>query len=260
MKPLITVVIATHERPFLLKRAIQSVQAQNRADIQVIVVSDENSPESFLAVQPLLGALDLFICRRGQLGPGESRNVALDMAKGKFIVFLDDDDSFASGYFDALEPYLDEELTSILYVNPTFVNEQRFFQTVVLVKSVAMSIGDLSVDDIQVRNRIPNNCLIYPAAALKEVRYKNSLVLFEDWEFLLQLTKQWGVRHIPVFGPVIHKTDRGKGDRRSAMHDDQILSTLLAIYKMWPSASNAIQQARRAYLAAFGINLPLECF
>ncbi|HSV72269.1 MAG TPA: glycosyltransferase family 2 protein [Chthonomonadales bacterium] len=92
--PKVSVVIATHNRSALLRKAIASLQAQTMPDWEAIVVPDACTDDTSSALDELM-AQDPRIRRvvtQGHLGPGASRNCGIDAARGAYIAILDDDD------------------------------------------------------------------------------------------------------------------------------------------------------------------------
>lgn len=87
--PVATVVVATHDRPDSARAAIRSALAQTVGDVEVIVVDDGSDP-------PFVPDVDdprLRLLRRDRAGGMcAARNDGLRIARGRWIVFLDDDD------------------------------------------------------------------------------------------------------------------------------------------------------------------------
>jgi glycosyltransferase involved in cell wall biosynthesis len=83
-------VIPTYGRPAFLAEAIESVLAQTVTDFECIVV-DDASPEP--AVLPRDARVRL-VRRAANGGPPAARNSGLDAARGRFVAFLDDDDTW----------------------------------------------------------------------------------------------------------------------------------------------------------------------
>jgi len=91
--PIATVVITTHDRPELARRALASVLAQTRRDIEVLVVDDGSQPPFVLGVDDERVRL----IRHDQAGGVcRARNAGLGVATGSFITFLDDDDELVA--------------------------------------------------------------------------------------------------------------------------------------------------------------------
>lgn len=90
--PLVSIIIRTCQRPQVLQRALKSVQEQTYKNVQVVVVEDgKNESEEF--IKKNFKDLNLLYCATGEKrGRSCAGNIALEMAEGKYLNFLDDDD------------------------------------------------------------------------------------------------------------------------------------------------------------------------
>ena len=87
--PLATIAITTHDRPDLLRRAVDSALAQSVRDLEVIVV-DDGSAEPVIMDR---SDSRLRVLRNDRpLGVSAARNRGLWAARGHWITFTDDDD------------------------------------------------------------------------------------------------------------------------------------------------------------------------
>ena len=96
---MITVITPTYKRHEYLKNAIDSVLAQTYTDFEMIIVDDNpvGSEERKLTEDVVKGITDSrvhYVQNEKNLGGAGSRNVAIDLAKGEYIAFLDDDDMY----------------------------------------------------------------------------------------------------------------------------------------------------------------------
>ena len=95
-RPLISVIIPTYNRAALLRRAIDSVYAQEgiggQFDVEVLVV-DDGSTDTTAEVAGAYSGLR-YVRPSTNKGTSGARNVGLDAASGEYIAFLDDDDSW----------------------------------------------------------------------------------------------------------------------------------------------------------------------
>lgn len=95
--PFFSVVIPTYNRPELLPRAIDSVLSSSYRDAEIIVVND-GSTVAYPDLRERYGD-KLRCCETPtSLGVASSRNIGVSLAKGKWIVFLDDDDELTPEY------------------------------------------------------------------------------------------------------------------------------------------------------------------
>ena len=92
-QPLFSIIIPTYNRPQKLVSCLDSFLNLDypRDRFEVIVVDDgsEQSPE--LIIISLNGLLDIKLIRQTNAGPASARNRGAQAARGKFLVFTDDD-------------------------------------------------------------------------------------------------------------------------------------------------------------------------
>lgn len=92
--PAVSVVIATHNRPELLREAIARALDQHYAGrIEVIVVFDKSEPENELT-QDAPGRSVTVIRNTHTPGLAGARNSGIEAATGEFVAFCDDDDDW----------------------------------------------------------------------------------------------------------------------------------------------------------------------
>jgi glycosyltransferase involved in cell wall biosynthesis len=90
--PQVSIVIPTRNRRTLLAETIDSILAQTLANWELIVVDDASEDDTFSYVSGL-GDRRIRAMRLEQHAErSAARNTGLDVAKGEFILFLDDDD------------------------------------------------------------------------------------------------------------------------------------------------------------------------
>mgnify|MGYP003576604340 CR=1 FL=1 len=96
--PRVSIIIATHNRPHLLPRAVRSAQAAGTG-VEVIVVDDASEEATARVCRELGGVRYLRVERNQRLGG--ARNVGIVASRAEFITFLDDDDERLPGSLDA---------------------------------------------------------------------------------------------------------------------------------------------------------------
>ncbi len=93
--PLVSVVIATRNRPELLTLAIASVAAQTyEGVIETVVVFDQSEPDLALARDDARRPVHVVTSHVGRVGLAASRNIGAVITTGEFLAFLDDDDAW----------------------------------------------------------------------------------------------------------------------------------------------------------------------
>lgn len=94
MKPIVSVIIPTRNRPVLVRRAVQSALTQTFKDIEVIVVIDGLDEATGVDLSQINDPRLTVIELPNNLGGCGSRNAGVTEAKGEWIAFLDDDDEW----------------------------------------------------------------------------------------------------------------------------------------------------------------------
>lgn len=111
-----TIIIPHYNTPDLLVRCLKSIP--EREDIQVVIV-DDNSPGSDLYLskyKELKRAGVEFYINKDGLGAGHIRNIALQYAKGKWLMFADADDFFVKDLGGILDENYNEQ-SDVIYYN-----------------------------------------------------------------------------------------------------------------------------------------------
>ena len=113
-QPAVSVVIATHHRPALLRRAVESVLAQAYAgELEVLVVFDACSPFEPVESVPTGRTVRVMENTRTR-GLAGARNTGIVAATHDVIAFLDDDDVWLPGKLAAQLPILAERSGTVL--------------------------------------------------------------------------------------------------------------------------------------------------
>lgn len=105
-------IIPHHNTPDLLQRLVDSIP--QRDDIEVIIV-DDNSDDDKKANITRPDALTIFIDKEHTKGAGRARNVGMDVATGKWLLFADSDDLYKPGFIDVLDEYKDDDIEMLFY-------------------------------------------------------------------------------------------------------------------------------------------------
>jgi GT2 family glycosyltransferase len=102
--PLVTVVVATRDRPQSLARCLRALAEVTYAPFEVVVVDNAPSTRETLAVVQQRSGLDARVRYVRQLRPGVScaRNRGLDEARGDLVAFTDDDVVVDPGWLDGV--------------------------------------------------------------------------------------------------------------------------------------------------------------
>lgn len=120
MNPTISVIIPVYNAENYVGRCIESLKTQTYSDWQMILVDDGSKDKSLEICQGYAGADNrIRVIHQENAGPGIARNVGLEYAKGKYVVFIDSDDYIEKEYFQLLSAH-DED---VVYIDVRNVDE-----------------------------------------------------------------------------------------------------------------------------------------
>ena len=85
--PLVSVIIPTYNRGWILNEAIDSVLAQDYKEFELIVV-DDGSTDNTRAILETYGQ-DIIVLRQANKGVSAARNRGIAQAGGQLVAFLD---------------------------------------------------------------------------------------------------------------------------------------------------------------------------
>ena len=209
--PLVSIIIPAHNMRPWLGGTLASVLAQTVKDWECIIIDDGSSD----GTGELARSCDdnrIRVLRQEQSGVSAARNVGLAEARGEFITFLDADDLWHPKALEwMLEPLLGDPACAFAWVD--FVRfEDGTRRYMPLPGTHLQHTGDLWLD-LLVDNFLPIGAFCLRAKLAKAHIFDSSLVIAEDWDWLLRVVKGAPTAHVTQ---VAHYYRQRKG---SAMRD-----------------------------------------
>lgn len=111
---LISIIMPVYNTQDYLEECITSVLRQTYTNIEIIIIDDGSTDKSPFIIDKM-AALDNRICtyHKTNEGVAMARNIGIEMANGKFVMFLDSDDSFYDCMVEKLYTQLMTDRTDI---------------------------------------------------------------------------------------------------------------------------------------------------
>ena len=125
--PLISIIIPVYNSERFLKECFDSILNQSYEKYEVIVVDDGSTDSSIDIEQEYSNDSRFIIMRQANAGQGSARNKALDIARGKYITFLDSDDAMRPDFLKKTVNKIEEGNYDIVVTNYDYINEQSEF-------------------------------------------------------------------------------------------------------------------------------------
>ena len=102
-EPLVSILIRTHRRPWWLREALATVMHQTYPNIEVIVVEDGPAGEAEQICRTSDWRFPVRYTATGdKVGRSRAGNIAMQMARGEWLNFLDDDDVLFADHVEVL--------------------------------------------------------------------------------------------------------------------------------------------------------------
>jgi len=123
---MISVIVPTYNRPFLLKKCLKSLMKQDYSDFEVIVVDDGSKIDTKLIVKKFP---EVKYFRQQNKGPGAARNFGLEKASGDIIAFTDDDCQVPKNWLSYLESSLNKTDAvggSLIDPTPGYISKAQY--------------------------------------------------------------------------------------------------------------------------------------
>lgn len=120
---LFSIIIPHHNMPDLLARCLDSIP--KREDVQIIIVDDNSNPDivnfDLFPGNECKNVVCIFDKQGG--GAGYARNLGIERATGKWLVFADSDDFFTDDFFEIMCQFVNSDAKVIHFTTQSVYSE-----------------------------------------------------------------------------------------------------------------------------------------
>lgn len=203
LRPLVSVVTRTRDRPALLSRALGSIAAQQYRPIEVVIVNDGGSPSEVTRV--VAETLDETVQLRRvdndqSVGREQALNVGVGASTGALVTVLDDDDTWDRALLASVVPVFADPQVMGVVVRAAVVSERVVDGELVEVarESLATDLTAITLAELIEHNVIPTNAFTYRREAYDELGgYDGSLPVLADWDFNVRFAARFPIELLP---------------------------------------------------------------
>lgn len=180
-----SVIIPVYNAEKTIQRCLDSIIGQNYNHVEIVLVNDGSRDQSGEICRGYAAKYkDIIYIEQENSGASAARNAGLDVAKGKYITFVDSDDYVLNGYFATL-CQSDDDLVLFSYqsIRPQGISIHQFRKE--------LMNANMNFDRIIkiIDSRIASPCNKRFKKTIIEqnhIRFRNDLVIGEDFIFGLE--------------------------------------------------------------------------
>ena len=109
MNPLISIIVPIYNVEKYIRTCIESILAQTYRNVEVIIVNDGSTDQSLAVISDLICSHhNVKVINQKNQGVSVARNTGIDVATGKYIIFVDPDDKIMPGFVSSLYQIADK--------------------------------------------------------------------------------------------------------------------------------------------------------
>ena len=216
--PRISVIIPAYGRPRFLRELLESVCLESESNLVEVIVIDDGSTEPIApALAAEFASVPVRFERQDHAGTAAARNFGASLARGEFLLFIDDDDLLVPGSLTWRVQLLDSETScSAVAGRCEFVRDGLVMD----VEPVRWR-GDVCRWDVLIHNRFysPGQILIRRSAFEHAGGFPLDRTGSDDWALWIELTR---------YGPIIADERIALGYR---VHDGNYSRNVATMYR-----------------------------
>lgn len=200
MNTLVSVIVTTYKRPLgLVQRAVDSVIRQTWKSIEIIVV-DDNTDDDMLTldlkrIEQLYPDQNLrYVSYKGNHGACYARNYGLNLASGKYIAYLDDDDEWIPEKIEKQVKQIENSGAALIYCSALVKNDT----TGELSHGNKCKYKGWVYQDLIMENFIGSTSfpLLDKESAIKVGGFDINMQSAQDYDLWLRLCKEYKIDYV----------------------------------------------------------------
>lgn len=243
MKPAFSVVVPTYNRADRVIEALASVQVQTFEDFEVIVCDDGSTDETVARLKDV-GDERLLVLGLDHTGrPSCVRNAGIEAARGRYIAFLDSDDTWEADKLRVQWEMLRDGGYGLVCANAWRIIGSNAEHCPYFAETPRL--GNDPVEALLQDNPVITSTAVVSADMLRQAgTFCESFALMEDYELWLRVASVGSIAydHTP-FASYRHSADRLSPDNPLA--DLRMRQAVLSRFRRWTRNDNHRRMAAR---------------
>ncbi|MBP8157763.1 MAG: glycosyltransferase family 2 protein [Flavobacterium sp.] len=234
----VSIIMATYNRAHFIVETLQAIQNQTFQEWECLIIDDGGTDNTAQVIKPIFDkdARFNFYQRPSsyQKGLPGCRNYGIDLAKGKYIIFFDDDDIVHPQNLECCVTEFDNpEVSFCRYLRAAFTGNFRYeFE---MSKDYSKFYVDTKDIEKMLTYQMPfNSCAVmWRSDCFKENRFVESLMFAEEWELYSRILST-GIKGISInktlfFGRKHPNSNTGEFSRKDKIRRESKKEAILLI-------------------------------
>lgn len=198
--PRVSIVTSTYNRAQVVRAAIESVMAQDYTDWEMCVVGD-CTPDDTAGTVASYGDPRLSFYNLPEKSPPGShgaiaKNHAIfQMARGRYIAYLDDDDIYRPNYLSTMIGYLDAHPETVFLYCRCMYRDKRT-EKPIWGNPFQRWMHGYSREKLQRYNFIDTDCVVHTRSLIDEVGGWDPNFYYDDYELWLRISEKHDLTYL----------------------------------------------------------------
>ena len=196
--PLVSIIMPTWNRGYVIERALQSVRDQNYQQWECIIVDDGSTDDTRERLKPYLSDKRFRYLTGPHRGVSAARNAGLEQARGEIIAYLDTDNLWLPNYLTAIvTAFVEADELQSAYTAQLVHNHKTELS---YVRAKEFDFAAISQD-----NYVDLNVFAHRRRLFERYDgFDEQLERLNDWDLILRYTEHDKTRLVPMLGGVYH--------------------------------------------------------
>jgi len=221
---LVSVIMPYYKKKSFVERSINSVLRQSYKNYELIIIYDDKNLEDFFFLKKILKRKNCrILLNKKNLGAGISRNIGINAARGKYLAFIDADDTWSNRKLEKQITFMKKKKLSASHTSYKITNSRNKF------------LGYRTARDLDYKNLL-KSCDIGLSTVIvkKKILYENNIYFAdlktkEDYVLWLKILKLG----IKFYGLQILLTTRKKVKNSLSSSNLQKIKDSYLVYKKY---------------------------
>jgi glycosyltransferase involved in cell wall biosynthesis len=262
MSPKVSIIMATYNRAHFIEETLLSIQKQTFTDWECLIIDDGGTDNTKECITPILEQDRRYKYSKRPAnylkGLSGCRNYGLDLAKGEYIIFFDDDDIVHPLNLELCVFELKDVAVSFCrYIREVFTGDFHYnFDYSTVYTSFYIDKKDI---EKMLKNQLQfNSCsIMWKKQCFDKNRFVESLMYAEDWELYSRIVSSSfngiSIRKSLFYGRKHPHSNTGEYDRKNSIRKASYSEAILLVVQNLKE-KQLLTYALKRYLIAFSLD------